>query len=171
MRADNTRHIVTAARQRTEQTRERAVSTLRRMDAAGQLVTLASLASQARVSRSWLYRQDDLRGEIERLRDRSRPRTGPPVVPGRQRASSTSLLRRLEAAADRIHRLESENEQLRDALGRALGERRAAEIPGQAHNRDTPNRKSPKITGPCSNSTREPASSTPSSSYPRSSKP
>jgi len=140
MRADNTGHIVTAARQRTEQTRERAVSTLRRMDAAGQLVTLASLASQARVSRSWLYRQDDLRGEIERLRDR-------------------------------IHRLESENEQLRDALGRALGERRAAEIPGQAHNRDTPNRKSPKITGPCSNSTREPASSTPSSSYPRSSKP
>jgi len=171
MRADNTRHIVTAARQRAEQTRERAVKTLRRMDAAGQPVTLASLASQARVSRSWLYRQDDLRDEIERLRGHRRPQTGPPAVPGRQRASSTSLLRRLEAAADRIRRLESENQQLRDALARALGERRAAEILGQAPSRDTPNTKKPEITGPCSNSTREPASSTPSSPYPRSSKP
>ena len=118
------------------------------MDAAGQPVTLASLASQARVSRSWLYRQDDLRGEIERLRRRSRPRP-PPGSRSRQRASGTSLLRRLEAAADRIRRLESENQQLRDALARALGERRAAEILGQAHSRDTPNRKTPKITGPC----------------------
>ncbi len=47
MRADNTRHIITAARQRTKQTRQRAVTTLRRMDAAGQPITLASLASQA----------------------------------------------------------------------------------------------------------------------------
>ena len=144
MRADNTRHIITAARQRTEQTRQRAVTTLRRMDAAGQPITLASLASQARVSRSWLYRQDDLRGEIERLRDR-RPPPGHAAVPSRQRASSTSLLQRLEAAADRIRRLESENQQLRDALARALGERRAAGILGQTHSRDTPNRKTPEI--------------------------
>jgi hypothetical protein len=144
MRADNTRHIITAARQRTEQTRERAIKALRRMDAAGQPITPASLASQARVSRSWLYRQDDLRGEIERLRDR-RPPPGRVAVPSRQHASSTSLLRRLEAAADRIRRLEPENQQLRDALARALGERRAAEILGQAHSRDTPNRKTPEI--------------------------
>jgi len=114
------------------------------MDAAGQPITLASLASQARVSRSWLYKQDDLLGEIERLRDR-RPPHGRAAVPSRQRASSTSLLQRLEAAADRIRRLESENQQLRDALARALGERRAAEILGQAHSRDTPNRKTPEI--------------------------
>jgi Family of unknown function (DUF6262) len=144
MRADNTRHIITAARQRTEQTRQRAVTTLRRMDAAGQPITLASLASQARVSRSWLYRQDDLLGEIERLRDR-RPPPRRAAVPSRQRASSTSLLQRLEAATDRIRRLESENQQLRDALARALGERRAAEILGQTHSRDTPNRKTPEI--------------------------
>jgi Family of unknown function (DUF6262) len=149
MRADNTRHIVAAARQRTEQTRERAVTTLRRMDAAGQPVTLASLASQAGVSRSWLYRQDDLRAEIERLRDHRRPSPGRATVPGRQRASSTSLLLRLEAAADRIRRLEAENQQLRDALARALGERRTAGILGPAHSRDTPNKQNPKIIAPC----------------------
>jgi Family of unknown function (DUF6262) len=149
MRADNTRHIVTAARQRTEKTRERAVRTLRQMNAAGQPVTLGSLARQARVSRSWLYTQDDLRGEIERLRDHRRPPPGPGAVPDRQRASTTSLLRRLEAAADRIRRLEEENQQLRDALARALGERREAEILGQAHSRDTPTRENPKIIVPC----------------------
>lgn len=130
MRADNTRHILAAARQRTEKTRERATSTLRRMDAAGQPVTLGSLARQARVSRSWLYRQDDIRAQIERLHDRRPPQPATPVVPGRQRASSTSLLRRLEAATDRIRHLEQENQQLRDALARALGDRRAAEILG-----------------------------------------
>ena len=149
MRADNTRHILAAARRRTENTRERATSTLRRMDAAGQPVTLGSLARQARVSRSWLYRQDDIRAQIERLHDRRPPQPATPVVPSRQRASSTSLLRRLEAATDRIRHLEQENQQLRDALARALGDRRAAEILRHQDSRDTPSGKSPKIIGPC----------------------
>src|SRR6266699_6066262 len=85
MRADNTRHILTAARQRAEQTRERAVRTLQQMNAAGQPVNLGSLARQARVSRSWLYTQDDLRGQIDRLR---RLPPGPGAVPDRQRAST-----------------------------------------------------------------------------------
>jgi Family of unknown function (DUF6262) len=149
MRADNTRHILAAARRRTENTRERATSTLRRMDAAGQPVTLGSLARQARVSRSWLYRQDDIRAQIERLRNRRPPQPATSAVPSRQRASSTSLLRRLEAATDRIRHLEQENQQLRDALAHALGDRRAAEILGHQDSRDTPSGKSPKIIGPC----------------------
>ena len=36
MRADNSPHIVAAARERAAATRERAIATLRRMDAAGQ---------------------------------------------------------------------------------------------------------------------------------------
>ena len=36
MRADNSRHIVAAARRRAEQARQRAITTLRRMDATGQ---------------------------------------------------------------------------------------------------------------------------------------
>src|SRR5262249_29947642 len=53
-------------------------------------------------------------------------------VPVRQRASDTSLLRRLEAAADRIQRLEAENQQLREALALALGDRRAGNVLGSA---------------------------------------
>ena len=39
MRADNSRHVIAAARRRAEQTRGRAVAALRRMDATGQRIS------------------------------------------------------------------------------------------------------------------------------------
>ncbi len=149
MPADNTRHLRAAAQRRAEQTRRRAVAALRRMDAAGTPITLNSLAREARVSRSWLYTQHDLRAEVERLRRRHQPPTAPPVPPERQRASDASLLQRLHAATERIRRLEHDNQQLRDALARALGERRTTDILGRQGGRDTPNGKPAKLVGPC----------------------
>lgn len=149
MRADNSRHVVAAARNRAGQTRQRAVAALRRMDAAGQRITFDAVAREAGVSRSWLYAQDDLRAQIERLRQRHPTPSPAPTPPQRQRASDPSLLRRLEAATARIRHLEADNQQLRDALARALGERRALEVLGEMNGRDTPKRYSPKIIGPC----------------------
>ncbi len=126
MRADNTAHLAAAARRRTEDTRRRAVTAIRRMDAAGTPVNFDTVARHARVSRSWLYTQPDLRTQIERLRARRRPAAAPAAVPDRQRATEASLLTRLEAATDRIRELEADNRQLRDALAHALGEHRAA---------------------------------------------
>jgi hypothetical protein len=146
MPADNSHLIVTAARQRAAATRKRAVAALRRMDATGVLVTFETVAREAGVSRSWLYNQPDLRVEIERLRARHRVPAARPV-PERQRASDTSLLRRLEAATTRNRQLEVENRELRQALAIALGERRSAEMPGRPG--DTPRRKSPGVIGPC----------------------
>lgn len=149
MRADNTRYVIQAAQHRAQQTRQRAVTTLRRMDAAGQRITFDAVSREAGVSRSWLYAQDDLRAEIDRLRQRHPAAPAAPVPPVRQQASASSLLRRLEAATARIRHLEADNQQLRDALARALGERRAAEVRGHNGNHDTPKRSSPKIAGPC----------------------
>ena len=143
MRADNSRHIVAAARRRAEQTRQRAIAALRHMDATGQRISFDAVAREASVARSWLYNQEDLRAEIERLRQR-RPATVP--APQRQRASDPSLLRRLEVATARIRHLEADNQRLRCDLARALGERRAADIVGQA-SRDTPRRNSPEPVG------------------------
>jgi Family of unknown function (DUF6262) len=138
MRADNSRHVIAAAHRRAEQTRQRAVTALRRMDATGQRITFDAVSRAAGVSRSWLYAQPDLRAEIQRLRQRH-PATAPAQAPPhRQRASDTSLLRRLEAATARIRQLETDNQQLRDALARALGERRVIEVLGQKNDRDTP---------------------------------
>lgn len=147
MRADNTHHVIAAARRRSEQTRQRAITALRRMDATGKPISFDSVSREAKVSRSWLYSQQDLRTEIERLRQR-RPAQAPATPPDRQRASDASLLRRLEAATSRIQQLEAENRQLQDALARALGERRAQDVLGMPPYRDTPKRSSPKVTGP-----------------------
>jgi hypothetical protein len=47
MRADNTHHVVAAARRRAEQTRERTIAALRRMDASGQPVTFDAVSREA----------------------------------------------------------------------------------------------------------------------------
>ena len=124
MRADNSHHVIAAARCRAQATRRRAIAALRRMDTRGRPITIDALAREAGVSRSWIYSQPDLLAEAQRLRDRPRP-AGGEAVPDRQRASDTSLLRRLEAATRRIRELETDNKRLRTALAEALGEQRA----------------------------------------------
>jgi len=69
MRADNSCNIVAAARSRHQVTRAKAIKALQEIDAAGTTVTFSAVARSAGVSRTWLYTQEDLRTEIERLRD------------------------------------------------------------------------------------------------------
>jgi Family of unknown function (DUF6262) len=146
MRADNSHHIVTAARRRATATRRRAIAAIRRMDNAGQPISFDAVAREGQISRSWLYNQPDLRAEIERLRARRDPGPTGHRLPDRQRASDASQRRRLEVATERNRQLEAENRHLREALAVALGEQRAASIVGQP--RDTPRKKSQPITGP-----------------------
>ncbi len=138
MRADNSAHVIAAARRRSAATRRRAAAALRRLDAAGQPISFDALAREAQVSRSWLYAQPDLRAEVERLRDQRRPRAQQ-RIPGRQRATEASLQCRLELATERVRQLEADNRRLRDALAEALGERR----------RDTPRQRISPVIGPC----------------------
>jgi hypothetical protein len=149
MRADNSHHLIAAARERAEATRGRALRALRRLDETGVAVTFETVAREAGVSRSWLYGQADLRAEIEALRTRSRSSSSPSVTPQRQRASDASLLRRLEAATARLRQVEEDNQQLREALAEALGEARTARVTGRSSGRDTPGRQAVKLIGPC----------------------
>jgi hypothetical protein len=93
------------------------------LDARGQAVSIDDIAREAGVSRSWLYRQADLRADIDRLRPQ--PGAAKPFIPPRQRASDASLRQRLTAAQERIRVLTEENQQLRDQLATVLGELRA----------------------------------------------
>ena len=147
MRADNSHHIVAAARRRATATRRRAIAALRRMDNAGQPISFDALAREAKVSRSWLYAQPDLRAEIERLRASWDPAPGRERLPDRQRASDASLRQRLQVMSERNRQLETENRQLREALAVALGEQRTASIVGRPG--DTPGKKSQPVIRPC----------------------
>jgi hypothetical protein len=120
MRADNTHQLVAAARRRTLETRARAVAALRQLHAAGQPISFNTVARAGRVSRSWLYGQQDLRVEIQPLRALSGCTPPSPSIPARQRASEASLRRRLEAAAAELRRLRRENQELRERLAWTL---------------------------------------------------
>jgi hypothetical protein len=139
MRSDNSIHLATAARQRHELTRAKAIAALHELDRTGARITFESVADAASVSRSWLYSQIDLKDEIRRLRARNQPRHATPT-PARQRASDDSIRQRLDLALRRNRELAAENQQLRRQLAHALGQLR-----------DTPprTRRDPITIGPC----------------------
>ena len=114
--------LAAAARQRTHDTRRRAVEALRHLDANGDPVTFTSIAQAAGVSRAWLYRQPDLRAEIDRLRT---PAHATAPVPSAQCASTDSLRQGLQTTLAEIQRLTIENQKLREQIAQRLGQQRA----------------------------------------------
>ncbi|GAA3616139.1 DUF6262 family protein [Nonomuraea rosea] len=128
MRPDNTAPIIAAAQRRHELTRAKAIRALRELDQAGTPITFETVAQAAEVSRSWLYRQPDLRKEIERLREATR-RTPWPAIPASQRTSDASLRARLEEALRQNQKLKEDNRRLRQQLAHALGDNRQASGP------------------------------------------
>jgi hypothetical protein len=110
-----------AAARRHELTRAKAIQALRELDRAGTPVTFAGVAQAAGISRSWLYTQPDIGGQIRRLRQKTSSTGSAGAVPAGQRATDASLRARLAAALDRNKRLADENAQLRRQLAHALG--------------------------------------------------
>ena len=125
MRPDPATPLAVAAARRHELTRARAIQALRELDRAGAPVTFAAVAAAARISRSWLYTQPDIRDQIQRLRTSTSRAPGTPVPIG-QRSTDASLHTRLTAALQRNQALADENARLRRQLARALGDQRSA---------------------------------------------
>jgi hypothetical protein len=118
--------LAEAAARRHELTRSRTIQALRELDQSGIPVTFAGVAKAAGVSRSWLYTQPDISGQIRRLRKNTDGAGSAGTVPAGQRATDTSLRARLAAALDRNKQLADENARLRRQLARALGDQRSA---------------------------------------------
>jgi hypothetical protein len=77
--------LTEAAARRHELTRSKAVQALRELDRAGTHVTFAGVAQAAGVSRSWLYTQPDISGQIRRLRQQANDTGSAGVIPAGQR--------------------------------------------------------------------------------------
>jgi hypothetical protein len=132
MPPDRATHLITAAKQRHELTRAKAIRAIRELARDGATVTFGTVARAAHVSRSWLYTQADIRDEIRNLRAATPPRPRPAAAPAAQRASAESLRQRLAVMQKRIHNLVEENQRLRNQLAVALGEQRAGAPPSAA---------------------------------------
>lgn len=137
--ADNRTHLAAAAARRSADARQRATQAIRRLDSTGTPITFAAVADEAHVSRSWLYRDTDLRAEIEQLRTTGSRRR--PLQPSIERSSDASLHQRLENLLDDNRALRHENNRLRQQLAVHLGEQRAA---------TTPRASRARTLGPCS---------------------
>jgi hypothetical protein len=132
MSADAATPLAVAAKRRHELTRAKATQAIRELDRAGAAVTFTAVAGQSQVSRSWPYSQPDIGRQIRQLRQAtSRSTTAP--IPASQRASGTSLLRRLETAhaenrrlSDQCAQLRAEIARLRRQIAHLLGEQRQA---------------------------------------------
>ena len=118
--------LAEAAARRHELTRSRAVQARRELDRSGARVTFADAARAAGVSRSWLYTQPDISGQIRRLREKTHGAGSAGTIPAGQRATGESLRARLTAALTRNQQLADENARLRRQLARALGDQRSA---------------------------------------------
>ena len=129
-RAEGLRHAVQARHEATLARATRALEDLRRQS---QPISFHHLAKAAGISRSWLYRQPELRQQIQRLR------TSLPAKMGNaqsfQRASTASLHQQLHVCREEIARLRAENSALKDQLARQLGISRAASVTSPAMKR------------------------------------
>jgi hypothetical protein len=126
MATDQTVDLHAATLRRATATRARARGALRRLDQQGATINYVTVAEAAGVSRSLLYRDPELRAEVNRLRNPAR--TTAPRQPAAERMSQASRDELDAALRTEIKELRRENQALRDRLATSLGEQR-----GQIH--------------------------------------
>lgn len=122
--ADKTIHLLQAAAARHHNAMVNATNAIRELDRAGQPITFQAVAEAAGVSRSWLYRNPQMRAEIEQLR--ASTTSAPPSPPSRERATRDSLRHQLHALQLDLAELRRENKILRDQLARRIGQERTS---------------------------------------------
>ena len=101
------------------------IAAIRKLDRAGESITVAAVASLAGVDRSYIYDQVDL---LEDIRQRRATPVRPAPRPAAERATIESLQARLTSAHEEIARLKAENRKLRERVAIALGDAWQAEI-------------------------------------------
>ena len=115
--------LALAAERKSTDAVARARAAITALHDAGATITFQGVAQHAGVSRQWLYKNTELRAEIEKLRG---AQMGARRVPVTQRASDASLRQRNQTLAEDNKRLRAENTDLKAELAVLLGERRAA---------------------------------------------
>jgi len=123
MRADNTAALAAATQRRAQSTRQQARDAIQNLDHAGSPITYASVAHAAGISRALLYRDPQLREQINRLRTSA---TRSPRQPAAQRMSQASRDELLTTLREEVQALRAENHALRLQLATRIGENRAA---------------------------------------------
>lgn len=116
-RKSNTSAIIRLSKEKSEKTRIRVEKAISEMAIKKEKINFNTVSRKASVSKSWLYKQKDIRTRIETLR-------GMQIIelaPRKQSKSSRSEDILIKTLKSRIKALEEENKQLKDQVQRLHG--------------------------------------------------
>lgn len=116
-RKSNTDAIVKLAKEKSIKVRNRVEKTISEMSLKNETINFNAVSKRAQVSKSWLYKEKDIRERIETLRNNQVKKAYNP--PHKSPRSEDVLIKSLK---DRIRELERENRNLKKQLERAYGE-------------------------------------------------
>ncbi|HDH1230647.1 TPA: transposase, partial [Staphylococcus aureus] len=104
----NTTEIVRLAKQKSQKTREKVDKAISKFSIEGKAINFNSIAKEANVSKSWLYKEHDIRQRIESLRERQI--TSNVVSKPKKSSRSEEIL--IKTLKRRVMELEKENKKL-----------------------------------------------------------
>lgn len=116
-RKSNTDAIVKLAKEKSKEVRNRVEKTLSEMSLKNERINFNSVSQRAQVSKSWLYKEHDIRERIEVLRERQIKATY--NTPKKSTRSEEVLIKSLKK---RIKELEEENSKLKNQLERSYSQ-------------------------------------------------
>src|SRR5690625_3903361 len=116
-RKRNIAAIIEHANDNSEKTRIRSEKTISEMAIKKEKINFNSVSEKANVSKSWLYKNKDIRNRIETLRGMQISE----LVPRKQSKSPRSEEVLIKTLKSRIKALEHENKQLKDQVQKLHG--------------------------------------------------
>ncbi|MEB5650123.1 DUF6262 family protein [Mammaliicoccus sciuri] len=114
----NTTEIVRLAKQKSQKTREKVDKAISKFSIEGKAINFNSIAKEANVSKSWLYKEHDIRQRIESLRERQI--TSNVVSKPKKSSSSEEIL--IKTLKRRVMELEKENKKLQNQIQKLYGD-------------------------------------------------
>ena len=114
----NTTEIVRLAKQKSQKTREKVDKAISKFSIEGKAINFNSIAKEANVSKSWLYKEHDIRQRIESLRERQIASN----VVSKPKKSSRSEEILIKTLKRRVMELEKENKKLQNQIQKLYGD-------------------------------------------------
>src|SRR5699024_4544625 len=106
------------AKQKSQKTREKVDNAISKFSIEGKAINFNSIAKEANVSKSWLYKEHDIRQRIESLRERQITSN----VVSKPKKISRSEENLIKILKRRVMELEKENKKLQNQIQKLYGD-------------------------------------------------
>jgi len=109
--------LIKSAKQKSIKTLLRVRETLKKMIGEKQTITFSQVAKQAQVSRAWLYKNDEIKNQIETIRKQQDEKTHIDLI-SKNKPDQKIIVEQLK---QRVKKLQQENSDLREQIAIIYG--------------------------------------------------